>query len=378
MDKSDIKIIANYLPQYHRIPENDMWWGEGYTDWEAVKKAKAVQAGQSFPREPLGGNYYDLADPQTIRWQAELARQYGIWGFGIYHYWFSSEQRLLTKPAENLLMQPDVDINYLFIWDNCSWIRTWSSADGNDWTPMFDKDAPESERANSSASDGLLARLDYGLEGDWVKHFEYLLPFFKDPRYMRIDGKPVFAFMKPQNDFDTLQKMVTCWDNLAKAEGLNGVCAISKMQWRGQHFETQFQYQPTPMNNIFDVVQYGLGNLTNRIRPHFRKISYDAAWKNILRSARFYKDSNIFHSGFVGYDDTPRRGDRAKAFLGQTPEKFQHYLSQLLEICAQQGKEYMFLTAWNEWGETSYLEPDDENEYAYLEAVKRAIQDGNE
>lgn len=372
MNKSDIKIIANYLPQYHCIPENDAWWGEGYTDWEAVKKAKSVHVNQNFPRKPLDNNYYDLADPQVIRWQAEMARQYGIWGFGIYHYWFSSEQCLLTKPAENLLAQSDIDIHYLFIWDNCSWIRTWSSMQGNDWTPMFDKDAPEGKRAAGSTSDGLLARLDYGSEEDWAKHFEYLLPFFKDSRYIRIDGKPVFAFMKPQNDFSTLQKMIACWDKLAKQAGLEGICPISKMQWRGQYFDMQFQYQPTPMNSFFDVVQYGFGNLVNKIHPHFRKISYDTAWKNILRAARFFKDKNIIHSGFVGYDDTPRRGELAKAFLGQTPEKFQHYLAELLEICVKQKKEYLFLTAWNEWGETSYLEPDEENGFAYLEAVKAA------
>ena len=120
------KIIAMYLPQYHQIPENDKWWGEGFTDWVGAKSASSLFEGHEQPKIPMNDNYYDLSKADDIRWQAKLAREYGVYGFGIYHYWFSSSQKLLTKPAELILANKDIDIPFFFAWDNCSWVRTWS------------------------------------------------------------------------------------------------------------------------------------------------------------------------------------------------------------------------------------------------------------
>ena len=163
---SKVKIIANYLPQFHRTPENDEWWGEGYTEWTAVKAAKPLFAGHDQPRIPLNKNYYSLDEVAAIRWQCDLARSYDIYGFGIYHYWFSSEQKLLTKPSELLLCNGDININYMFIWDNSNWIRTWSNVktNGNVWAPQF-----EGAR-DSKSDDGLLAELKYGGKSEWKKH----------------------------------------------------------------------------------------------------------------------------------------------------------------------------------------------------------------
>lgn len=372
MDRKDVKIIANYLPQYHRIPENDRWWGEGFTDWVAVKDATPLFAGHQQPRVPFDNNYYDLANPQSLAWQAELAKQHGIWGFGVYHYWFSSDQQLLTKPAENLLSHSEINIGYVLIWDNTSWIRTWSRNEGNDWAPAFDKDAPEEARRSADESTGLLARLQYGDRRDWKDHFEYLLPYFRDSRYMRLDGKPVFAVMNPQNDYDILKEMFSYWDDLARKEGLNGITPISKSRWKRRFFDWEFDYRPTSLNNRYDLFQYGLGNYLNRYRPHLRRYSYDRAWRNILHAAKKCTDPKKLFCGFVGYDDTPRRGEKARVFQGQTPQKFEYYLRQLLDISAKQNKEFVFLTAWNEWGEGAYLEPDVVNGFSYLDAVKSA------
>ena len=218
---TNVKVIANYLPQFHRIPENDEWWGEGFTDWEAVKHANQLYDWQYQPRIPKSNNYYDLSDVNTIRWQAKLARDHGVYGFGIYHYWFSSEKILLQKPAELLRDNKDIDINYLFIWDNTSWIRTWKNMRfSNDYAPMFD--SPRMAEADS----GILMKLDYGSEEDWKKHFSYLRQFFRDKRYIKIDNKPAFVIFVPQNDTGTLKKMVDCWDSLAKSEGYDGVFII--------------------------------------------------------------------------------------------------------------------------------------------------------
>ena len=374
MERSDVKIIANYLPQYHRIPENDRFWGDGYTDWEAVKKARPVYAGQIEPRVPLNENYYDLSDPAVVRWQAELAREYGIWGLGIYHYWFSTKQNLLTKPAQNILDNPDIDINYLFIWDNSSWIRTWSNVKGNDWTPLYD-DADDSavEDKGSSEHNGVLAELVYGDKSAWKEHFDYLLPFFQDSRYIKIDGKPVFGFMHAAEDKDLLRAMMKYWDELAVENGFEGLIPLAKSRWPIRRFEYEFHYQPVTVNNLRDLFYFGLSNKLNKKFPHLRRWDYDTAWKNILRYAKKSKNEKTFYSGFVGFDDTPRRGGCAKVITGQSPEKFSQYLGELLQYSANQDKEFVFLTAWNEWGEGAYLEPDEETGYAYLEAVKRAL-----
>lgn len=377
MKKKDVKIIANYLPQFHRIPENDKWWGKGYTDWVAAQNARPVYKGQIQPRVPLNQNYYDLADWKVLQRQAELARSYGLWGFGIYHYWFSSKQNLLTKPAENLLQHPEIDINYLFIWDNCSWVRSWSGVKGNDWAPSFDFDNEESTIPEMREGSGMLAQLVYGDERDWKRHFEYLLPHFLDSRYMKIDGKPVFAFMLPNNDEDTLIAMFKYWNHLSMQHDLPGIVPLAKNRWNGRKFEYGFDYRPSSTNNIVDLLTTGVSNKLNKIHPHLRKCNYDSTWKRILKNARHSRDQKAFYSGFVGYDDTPRRGDKARIYVGQTPQKFERYLSELLDISAKQNKEFLFLTAWNEWGEGAYLEPDETCRYAYLEAVRKALDANN-
>lgn len=169
----DVKVIANYLPQFHVIPQNSQWWGEGYTDWVAVKQAKPQFKGHHQPRVPLGGVYYSLDDPKVLQQQADLAKKYNVYGFGMYHYWFSSDLQLLQKPAELLLAHPEIDIHFMFIWDNASWTRTWTrKGAANDWAPKFDRTSKGKEDT------GILAELHYGTEKDWKKHFDYLLPFF--------------------------------------------------------------------------------------------------------------------------------------------------------------------------------------------------------
>ena len=164
---SKIKVIANYLPQYHVIPENNEWWGEGFTDWIAVKKANPLFSGHKQPRIPLNKHYYSLDNAQELRWQADLANKYGVYGFGIYHYWFSSDMNLLSTPAELILSNRDIKINFMFIWDNGSWIRTWSNVRyANTWAPKFD-DIKENNGKN-----GVLAELQYGDEKQWKIQFE--------------------------------------------------------------------------------------------------------------------------------------------------------------------------------------------------------------
>lgn len=366
-----VKIIANYLPQYHQIPENDKWWGKGFTDWIAVKKAEVLFENQRQPRIPMDNNYYDLSEVENIRWQAKLAREYGVYGFGIYHYWFSSELQLLQTPSEIILKNKDIDINFMFIWDNYTWKRTWSKlTTGNVWAPSFDG----GERIETEGDNGILAELKYGDEKEWKCHFDYLLQFFKDERYIKIDNKPVFSFYQPRNNFPIIKKMVEYWDKLAKKNGFNGIMCLSKDILYPVKLERRMKYTPFQMTTPLLFLKYKIKSNIYKKKNEIAIWNYDEVWKDILTEARFSsKDSYL--CGFVDYDDSPRRGHNARVVIGASPDKFEKYMRQLVNISRKQNKEYVFLMAWNEWGEGSYLEPDTKYQYQYLEAIKSIMDE---
>lgn len=363
----DTKIIANYLPQFHQIPENDLWWGKGYTDWVAVKNSVSLFDGHRQPRIPLEG-YYDLADKTAIKRQAELAHAYGIYGFGIYHYYFSTEQKLLTRPAEIILNNKDIDIHYMFIWDNGSWKRTWSKVKSfsNNWAPLYE----DNSNTQAVRADGILAELIYGDENDWKIHFKFLLPYFRDDRYIKVNGKPVFAIFSQANKPAVLHKMFLLWDRLAKENGFEGIFFIGKTNARNVHItEEEFKYQPIwdgwADKTLFALMKNKLGN-----KKHY--FDYDKIWNTIIRNAKKDVKKKINYGAFVDYDDSPRRGADGTIVIGATPKKFETYLAELLKISSENNKKFLFLTAWNEWGEGAYLEPDTNYKFAWLEAVKSA------
>lgn len=362
------KIIVNYLPQYHEIPENNKWWGKGFTDWVGVKKATPLFEGHIQPKEPLNDNYYSLDDVESIRWQAELARKYGIYGFGIYHYWFSSEKQLLQKPAELLLSDKSINIGFMFIWDNLTWKRTWSKLNrGLDWAPCFDNHRSEQD------DNGILAELIYGDEKDWKKHYDYLLPFFKDERYIKENNRPVFSIFQPRNDIETLRRMTEFWNRLAINDGFDGILFLSKDSVWPERFEKKMKYAPFAPTNKCVFLIYKLKERFDKKRHKIGIYDYDKCWRNILNEAKKAK-SDTFLCGYVNYDDTPRRGKNARIIQGGSPNKFGQYFSELYKISSEQKKEFLFLMAWNEWGEGAYLEPDKENQYGYLEEIYKVFR----
>lgn len=368
-----MKIIANYLPQYHEIPENNYFWGNGYTDWIAVKNAKPVLEGQIQPNVPLGNHYYQLDNADEIKRQAEIAKSHGVYGFGIYHYWFSTNNYLLERPAEIILENKDIDIQFLFLWDNSTWKRTWSNVkNANDWAPNYDAIKPE-----NASETGILKELKYGNERDWEIHFLYLLPFFKDERYIKINGKPVFGIFQPQNDFDTIKKMTNYMEMLALKNGLPGLHIMIRDDRRPYDFPNKFKYSPFVPCTFLHYIKYKIRQYLSKQNNKPLVVQYDDCWREILKEAK-KAGRNTYLSGFVKYDDTPRRGAKAKIVVGASPLKFRKYLKELISISQKQGKELIFLTAWNEWGEGAYLEPDEENEYSYLEAIKSLLLENGE
>ena len=354
------KVIALYLPQFHRTPENDEWWGEGFTEWTTVRQAESLFEGHQQPNVPLNGNYYNLLEKDTLEWQASLMHKYGIYGMCFYHYYFKDGRKILEKPAENLLQWKDINMPFCFSWANETWARSWSKLqDKNVWSNLEEKSYDK-----GSKDDGILLLQDYGGEKEWVNHFNYLLPFFKDDRYIKIKGKPIFIIYKSLQ-IPCLVKMIDCWQKLASDNGFKGIYFISVnskidsmdavMYQEPQHiFQTQgsakYEKDNQVVQNVFDYKETCLKSITKT------------------------KLENEYFCAFPGYDDTPRRGKSGMLYANRSPETFGDTLTQMLAISRNSQREFVFINAWNEWGEGMYLEPDERFGYKYLEAVKNALE----
>lgn len=350
-----MKILAMYLPQFHRVKENDEWWGEGFTEWVTVKKANRLYDGHKQPNIPYNDNYYNLLEKSVFEWQADLVKKSGIDGVCIYHYWFEKGKQILEKPAELLLQWNDIELPFCFSWANETWARTWSNlTDKNVWASSF-------ENTKGSKESGILLEQKYGGIDDWKSHFEYLLTFFKDSRYIKIDNKPVIAIHKA-NDMHCLENMVEVWNNLAISNGFSGIYVVGNAL-RGSQRESCdsiFVCQPgTAMQLCSSTEKNGV-----------QCYDYDEVWKNILSQTMSEKATM---GAFVGYDDTPRHGTFGSVIENGSPEKFEKYMRMLVEKNRKNGSDLMFINAWNEWGEGMYLEPDTENEQKYIEALSRIV-----
>lgn len=360
------QIIAMYLPQYHEIPENNEFWGKGFSDWVTVKNARSLFKGHNQPRVPLNDNYYDLSLKENVAWQAKLAKDYGIDGLGIYHYWFSNEKNILTKPAEIILENKDIDMEFFFAWDNANWKRSWSNVAGNDWAPAMDKKPKEGEPI-------ILIPYILGGEKDWENHYNWLRPFFKDKRYIKNNNKPIFIIF---NYDEQVGRMCGYWEKMAMQDGFNGMYFIFRYgeQYHIPESEHVFKYEPlfSGWTKILPVYVRAFNKLRRMlgIKCGPRQFNYDDVWNAIIENTRKETRNDIFSGAFVTYDDTPRRGSRGTVIVNSSPAKFKIYFSQLVKICKKQRKDYIFLTAWNEWGEGAYLEPDERTGYGYLEVIK--------
>ncbi len=366
------KVIAFYLPQYHRIPENDEWWGEGFTDWESAKKSKPLFPGHNQPRIPANNNYYNLLDKETMEWQAKLAKKAGVYGFCIYHYWFG-EKQLLEKPAENLLKWKDIDVHYCFSWANESWIRSWSKFSGNAWINNL-----KEVKRNTS---GMLMEQKYGNEEEWKRHFLYLLPFFQDNRYIKKDNKPVFVIYIP-SAIKRLKEMMECWKQMAVENGFAGIYFIgtNRGEQKRQKLDGELQYEPNYTMFREKNICSAFGWKWKQWREYFLKkniifpeiFSYKKALRLIAERERA---KDVYPGCFVDFDSSPRKGNRAIIFWGAHPKRFQECFCRLYARCQNEKTEFIFLTAWNEWGEGACLEPDTRHGVRYLEAVRRTVKE---
>lgn len=358
-----VRAIAHYLPQYHPIPENDEWWGTGFTEWTHVTRAKPLFRGHVQPRLPADLGFYDLRVPETRQAQADLAREHGIEAFCYWHYWFGGK-RLLERPFQEVLETGQPDFPFCLAWANHPWTRAWR---GKPREVLMAQTYPP---------------------GDNGEHFEALLPAFTDRRYVTIDGKPVFVVFKPTH-LPEPQKLADEWRKLAEAYGLPGVFLLgigcspwSMSPWspRDIGFDAALTTPGLPPEKIGQdngsVSQPGK-SLRRRIRELINRPvirDYPAFVRRAYNPSPL--PSDVYPAVLVNWDNTPRHGVGTGAVLvNNSPEAFGNHLRDAIRQVRDRAADHrlVFLKSWNEWAEGNYLEPDQQYGRSFLETVKREL-----
>lgn len=358
--KKKIRVVVFYLPQFHPIPENDKWWGNGFTEWTNVKKAKSYHKGQYQPRVPLNNNYYDLRNVSTLEWQASVAEKYNIYGFCFYHYWFAGKL-LLEKPAEILLENKNVNMRFCFSWANEPWARTWDGKNRQVLMPQ-----------------------NYGGREEWIRHFMYLLPFFNDERYIKENGKPMFLIYK-SSSIACCGEMMDCWERLAVEHGLPGMYFVETLKYwypekRDLPFSAQVEFEPVLERSKFRlwykrIRRYIVKCINAIFSTEFPENAPILFSKIANDSCKNYNRKGTYPCVFMGWDNTPRRGVAANYVTAPTKQEFKDFFLKKMEIGQNVYEtDYLFVNAWNEWAEGTYLEPDELHKYEYLEAIKEVLE----
>ena len=345
-DTHKLRLIAFYLPQFHPIPENDQWWGKGFTEWTNVTKASPLFEGHYQPHLPTELGFYDLRLQQTRHEQIQLAKGYGIDGFCYHYYWFSGK-RLLNQPVDDMLADPASDMPFCFCWANENWTRRWDAADHE-----------------------VLIAQQYREEDD-LEFIRDLTPVFCDPRYIRLDGKPMLIVYRVQHLPNSL-RTTEIWREHCRKVGIGEIHLCAALTHGNEAFR-QFGFDSGvefPPHNLRDA----------SVNPEIRFFNpfkgYVLQFATIARSylQRDYADGRVFKTVFPSWDNTARTGQRAVVVLNGTPENYGHWLSETINKTLQSDDTdpLVFINAWNEWAEGCHLEPDRKYGRAFLEATAAA------
>ncbi|MEA3002022.1 MAG: hypothetical protein QOH81_810 [Sphingomonadales bacterium] len=343
------RIIAFYLPQFHPIPENDEWWGAGFTEWTNVTKALPRFQGHYQPRLPGALGFYDLRNPDTLRRQADLARHGGIEGFCFHHYWFDG-RRLLETPLANLLANRDIDLPFCLNWANESWSRRW---DGTESAILIaQRHTPEDDIAFARS----------------------LKPIFDDPRYIRIDGRPLLMVYRPSLFPDAAATVARWREDFARAGDNPYIVLAQSFQDLDPRRYGMDAAAGFPPHRVRDFVQPV--TIRRRFDPRLGTLafSYDDAARNSI--AYRPREFRLFPGVCPDWDNDARRNGQGVAFVGSTPRKYGAWLEHAARWVSTQAppeERIVFINAWNEWAEGTYLEPDRHYGYAYLSETARAL-----
>ena len=361
------RVLAYYLPQFHPIPENDEWWGKGFTEWTNVGKAKPLFPGHYQPHVPADLGYYDLRVPETREAQAQMAREAGVEGFVYWHYWFGNGKRLLERPFNEVLASGKPDFPFALAWANETWAGFYHGA--SDERPA-------------------LIEQTYPGDEDFIAHFNAVLPAFKDKRYITCDGKPIFVIYLPKKLPDA-KHFIDLWRGLAKENGLSGIYFIAHAQ--------HLNYEQDSEKYVKWLYEVGFDAI-NPVHIHYRSMKEYPLWLHIIRSL-FYKhkvfrlipnlvpydinvfrtkydtDENAFPSIVPGWDHTPRTGIRGTVIYNSSPKKFEKAVQYAVDVVQHKEEQhrFIFIKSWNEWAEGNYMEPDLKWGKAYLNVLAKVV-----
>lgn len=361
------RVIAFYLPQYHPIKENNEWYGEGFTEWTNVGKAKPLFKGHYQPKVPADLGYYDLRIPEVREKQAELAKYAGISAFCYYHYWFGNGRRIMEMPIEEVVRTGKPDFPFCLCWANHSFYRkTWNSN-----VKQLDQE--------------LLIELQYLGNEDIKNHFYSLLHIFKDRRYLKIEDKLVFVLYKI-DEIPDVENFICIWNELAKKEGLNGFYFLSY----ANTVDKVSKYPFTLANSvILDLINMAFTSgkqsyLTGKIKrakeilgDYVGKVLSVKDYEKVMKYFidEIMRENDVFPCILPNWDNSPRRGTGSFILENSEPKHFKKLLLETLELIKNKPKEkrVLFIKSWNEWGEGNYLEPDLKYGRGYLNVMHQVL-----
>ncbi len=364
------RLITFYLPQFHPIPENDQWWGKGFTEWKNAVRARPLVKDHYQPHLPSELGFYDLRSPETRQAQADLARQYGIHGFCYYHYWFGGK-RLLERPLDEVLASGQPDFPFCVCWANENWTRRW--------------DGEEHE---------ILMQQTYSREDD-LAHIRALIPYFQDRRYIKVDGRPLVLIYRVSS-LPHPEETAAIWRREANKAGfpdlyLCTVVSLGTLDFDPASigFDAAVDFPPTCNHRTQPIrpLRCRFKGLDRQARRFFRDpycehaiLRYSDLAKNIMdRAEPPYK---LFPGVSPGWDNSARRKRGASVYLGSTPEIYRswldHSINQAQRRFENQDERLVFINAWNEWAEGNHLEPDQKWGRRYLEETRRSLESCDE
>lgn len=378
------RVIAYYLPQYHPIPENDKYWGKGFTEWINVAKAKPLFKGHDQPRIPADLGFYDLRLPEIREEQARLAREAGIEGFCYWHYWFGNGKELLERPFNEVVDSGKPDFPFCLGWANHEWsTKTWTA---------------------SGKSKQVIAAMEYPGEKDYLLHFKKYLKAFKDERYIRVDGKLLFIIFAPL-DMPDFPEFKNTWNRLAIENGLNGFHFVgvtsnfflARNKDKGYYTAQKIDQQASiNYQRVFDMGFDGI-NSRGAVRAnvlsdgfvyyYFKRFLMQLGvhanvrikYEDIIKHYYVKEDrwENVYPTIIPNFDRTPRAGWNTNGlWYKSTPKLFVQQIEKALKLIERKDSEHkiLFLQSWNEWGEGNYMEPDQTWGHQYLDALNEALK----
>ena len=356
------RVIAYYLPQYHPFPENDEWWGKGFTEWTNVARARKLFPGHHQPHIPADLGFYDLRLPEVREEQAKLARQAGIEGFCYYEYWFGNGRQLMQRPFEEVVTSGKPDFPFCLCWANHSWYKK-----------LWDSKNP--------GKDKLLIEQLYPGKEDYEAHFYHLLPAFKDNRYIRVNGK-LFYIIYDALRFQDVKTFINTWRDLAKKNGINDFYFVTT-DFNSEHRDYLLSLGFDATHNVDHLNIYHRANTLNKVfltlgrkylhRPMIYKYR-DAIRYMINKDCH---ERNVIPVIIPNWDHTPRSGAKGLVMTNPNPKYFKELAKTALDIVKDKPEEerIIILKSWNEWGEGNYMEPDLEYGHGYIKALYEAIHE---